>query len=56
MDSPDSKMPISAIETSSGLQMTEPDVPSESLSPTRTDRLYQIAALTAGLFLLATAL
>lgn len=56
MDSPDSKMPISAIEASSGLQMTDPDVPSESQSPIRTDRLYQIAAVTAGLFFLATAL
>jgi hypothetical protein len=56
MDSPENKLPISAIEISSGTQMNEPDVPSESLSPIRTDRLYQIAALTAGLFFLATAL
>jgi hypothetical protein len=56
MDSQSNTMPLSATEPPPGPQMIETDLPKESLSPIRTDRLYQIAAVTAGLFLLATAL
>ncbi len=56
MDSPSNTMPFSATEPSPGPQRIDPDTPNESLSPIRTDRLYQIAAVTAGLILLATAL
>jgi hypothetical protein len=63
MDSPNYKSPFSATELRPGAQALDPaDLPgaleadSESLRPVRTDRLYQIAALTAGLILLATAL
>jgi len=61
MDSPNYKSPFSATELRPGAQALDAaDLPgaleSESLPPIRTDRLYQIAALTAGLILLATAL
>jgi hypothetical protein len=62
MDSPNYKSPFSATELRPGTQALAPASPdssdseSASLPPIRTDRLYQIAALTAGLILLATAL
>jgi|GEM_PF-3253934 len=59
MDSPKDKSPFSATEQCSGAQTLDPpglsNLP-EIAHPVRTDRLYQIAALTAGLILLATAL
>jgi len=59
MDSPKDKSPFSATKQSSGAQTLDPpglsNLP-EIAHPVRTDRLYQIAALTAGLILLATAL
>jgi hypothetical protein len=56
MDSPDNTMPFSATDLSSGPQTTNPDRSNESLPSNRTDRLYQIAAVNAGLILLFTAL
>ena len=56
MDSPNDKSPFSATEQSSGAQTLDSAGLSEIAHPVRTDRLYQIAALTAGLILLATAL
>lgn len=59
MDSPNDKSPFSATEQASGAQALDPagllNLP-ETIHPVRTDRLYQIAALAAGLILLATAL
>lgn len=56
MNSPDNTMPFSATDLSPGPQISSLDRPNESLPSTRTDRLYQIAAVTAGLILLFTAL
>ncbi|MEO6911010.1 MAG: hypothetical protein ABI158_08815 [Edaphobacter sp.] len=56
MYSPNDKSPFSATEIPSGAQALDPASLPETLQPTRTDRLYQIAALAAGLILLATAL
>ncbi|HZY73930.1 MAG TPA: hypothetical protein VFE22_12555 [Edaphobacter sp.] len=56
MDSPNDKSPFSATEPSPGARILDPAVLPETAHPVRTDRLYQIAALTAGLILLATAL
>ncbi|MEO8737174.1 MAG: hypothetical protein ABI380_11615 [Edaphobacter sp.] len=53
MDSPNRKSPFSASEPPPGPSM-DSSAPPESLQPIRTDRLYQIAALTAGIILLAT--
>ena len=51
MDSPKDKSPFSATEQCSGAQTLDPpglsNLP-EIAHPVRTDRLYQIAALTAG--------
>lgn len=59
MDSPNDKSPFSAAEPLSAAQTLDPagllNLP-ETAHPVRTDRLYQIAALAAGLILLATAL
>lgn len=57
MDSPNDKSPLSATVDSPGAQTLGSasllDLP-ETAHPVRTDRLYQIAALTVGLILLAT--
>ena len=55
MDSPTNKMPSSAPEPPHGTQPAGTSNPAETAPVVRTDRLYQIAAVTAGLFLLATA-
>ena len=58
MNYQDDKIPFPA-ELSAGLAPANlPDTSGvlESAPPTRSDRLYQIAAVTAGLILLATAL
>jgi hypothetical protein len=49
-------MPFSAPPPSPESQTIDPVGQQESESLVRTDRLYQIAAVTAGLILLATAL
>lgn len=53
MDSPSDK--TSVPELPSGVQLIDSTDTSESLPAVRTDRLYQIAALAAGIILLATA-
>lgn len=56
MDYPD-KIPFPATELSAGLapaHLPDPSGVLESTLPIRSDRLYQIAAVTAGLILLAT--
>lgn len=55
MDSPSNKMPSSVPEPPPGTQPTALPNPLEPSRIVRTDRLYQIAAVTAGLILLATA-
>ena len=58
MDSPHNTMPLSATTPPpgpDGLEKVDSDEPEAFLARTRTDRLYQIAAVTAGLILLATA-
>lgn len=55
MEYVEDKVPFSATEPPLGPQTIEQDGPQETLPPLRTDRLYQIAAVTAGLILLATA-
>lgn len=55
---PQHKIPFLAAELSVGLAPRDLPNPSgvlESASPIRSDRLYQIATVTAGLILLATA-
>ena len=54
MDSPKHKSPFSASEPPPGPSLMDSSAPPESLQPIGTDRLYQIAALTAGIILLAT--
>lgn len=56
MEHPNETMPFSAQSSPPMPQMVDPAEAQESAWPVRTDRLYQIAAVTAGLFLLATAL
>ncbi|MEO8735305.1 MAG: hypothetical protein ABI380_02075 [Edaphobacter sp.] len=56
MDSPSNKNPFSATAPPPGLPTIEPAISEEFLLPIRTDRLYQIAALAAGLIFLVTAL
>jgi len=55
MNSPNERLPFSVPATLPGQQATDSSVSDESLPPVRTDRLYQIAALAAGLILLVTA-
>jgi hypothetical protein len=54
MDSPDNKTPLSAPNPRPGLQSVDSSSPQEPSPPVRTDRLYQIAAVTAGIIFLAT--
>jgi len=56
MHHPDNKPLFSAIEPLQGPNRTDCCESEGRSLPVRTDRLYQIAAVTAGLFLLATAL
>ena len=56
MEHPNETMPFSAQPSPPLPQTVDPAETQESGWPVRTDRLYQIAAVTAGLFLLATAL
>lgn len=56
MGHPNETMPFSAQSSPPISQTVDPAEAQESAWPVRTDRLYQIAAVTAGLFLLATAL
>jgi len=54
---PDNRIPFLATELSAGLapaNLPDTSVVQESAPPSRSDRLYQIAAVTAGLILLAT--
>jgi hypothetical protein len=50
----DIKAPSSATEFDQNLQTVDSDVLPNSQPPLRADRLYQIAAVAAGLILLAT--
>jgi hypothetical protein len=54
MDSPNENLPFSVPATLPGQAIDSP-APEESGLPVRTDLLYQIAALTAGIILLVTA-
>lgn len=56
MDSPNDKTPLSASELpmSPSMSLTSSVGSEESMLPVRTDRLYQIAAVTAGIIFLAT--
>ena len=56
MEYPNDTMPFSAQPSPPMPPTIDPADPQESPWPVRTDRLYQIAAVTTGLFLLATAL
>lgn len=56
MDSPNAKSPFSVLQFPPGQQAIDATIMQESALPVRTDRLYQIAALAAGIILLATAL
>ncbi len=55
MDSPKERLPFSAPVTLSGHQAIDSPALQESGLPVRTDLLYQIAALAAGIILLVTA-
>jgi hypothetical protein len=55
MDSPTTKVPSSAPEPPPGTQAAGSSTSREPAPIVRSDRLYQIAAVTAGLILLATA-
>ena len=55
MDSPNERRPFSAPVVLPGQQIIDSSGIEEPLLPVRTDRLYQIAALAAGLILLVTA-
>lgn len=55
MNSPNERLPFSAPVVLPEQQVTDPPVLEESVLPVRTDRLYQIAALAAGIVLLVTA-
>lgn len=55
MDSPNEKLPFSAPVAPPGQQAIESIASEDSVVPVPTDRLYQIAALAAGLILLVTA-
>jgi hypothetical protein len=48
------KQPFSVSEVSPGQEVRDSSRPEESKEPVRTDRLYQVAALAAGIILLAT--
>lgn len=52
MDSPKDKSPLSMSSPPPGTESKDPS--EESAFTVRDDRLYQIAALTAGIILLAT--
>lgn len=54
MDSPPYNPTFSLSELSPGQQVVDPSSLEESMLPVRSDRLYQIAALAAGIILLAT--
>jgi hypothetical protein len=54
MDSPKDKSPLSVSEPPPGQQAMDSSGPEESTLPALSDRLYQIAALAAGIILLAT--
>lgn len=56
MEHSNETMPFSAQSSPPISQTVDLAEAQESAWPVRTDRLYQIAAVTAGLFLLATAL
>lgn len=56
MNSPNERLPFSVPVVLPGQRVTDsPPVSEESVLPVRTDRLYQIAALAAGIVLLVTA-
>jgi hypothetical protein len=55
MDSPSERLPFSVPATLPGQQAIDSVAVQESGLPVRTDRLYQIAAVAAGLILLITA-
>jgi hypothetical protein len=54
MDYPPYNPPFSLSELSPGRQVIDFSSPEDSMLPVRSDRLYQIAALAAGIILLAT--
>lgn len=55
MNSPNDRLPFSAPVILPRMQAIDASAAAESQLPVRTDRLYQIAALAAGLILLVTA-
>lgn len=55
MDSPNERLPFSAPVILPGQQAIDEYAVPESPLPVPTDRLYQIAAMAAGLILLVTA-
>ncbi|MDW5267343.1 MULTISPECIES: hypothetical protein [Acidobacteriaceae] len=55
MDSPNERLPFSVPVIVSGPQAIDSSALEESVLPVPTDRLYQIAALAAGIILLVTA-
>ena len=56
MDPQDQMSPHSQFEPEYALRGTAPAAVQTPATPAAADRLYQVAALTAGLFLLATLL
>ncbi|GGG88213.1 hypothetical protein [Edaphobacter dinghuensis] len=55
MNSPNEILTFSAPVTLPGQQATDPPSLEESVLPVPTERLYQVAALAAGIILLVTA-
>ncbi|HZY61811.1 MAG TPA: hypothetical protein VFE38_04730 [Edaphobacter sp.] len=56
MNCPDDNTTLSAPEPPPGMQLAGENHLENPSQPVRTDRLYQIAALAAGIILLATVL
>lgn len=56
MDSPNDRLPFSMPETRLDQHAIDSSSQQNTVLPVRTDRLYQIAAVAAGIILLATAL